>query len=91
MGTRPAITFPGFICSLLLCLSVIPAAHAMPDIQHWVTDNGVRVYFVPAPELPMVDVNITFAAGSVRDEDQPGLARMTNTLLDMGASSVCAA
>ena len=50
MGTRPAITLPAFICSLLLCLSAIPAAYAMPDIQHWVTDNGVRVYFVPAPE-----------------------------------------
>ena len=67
MGTRLATTLPRFIGSLLLlCLSAIPVAHAMPDIQHWVTDNGVRVYFVPAPELPMVDVNVTFAAGSVR-------------------------
>jgi zinc protease len=82
---------PGFISSLLLlCLSAIPAAHAMPDIQHWVTDNGVRVYFVPAPELPMIDVNVTFAAGSARDDGQPGLARMTNTLLDMGAAGLSA-
>jgi zinc protease len=91
MDTRIATTLPGFISSLLLlCLSAIPAAHAMPDIQHWVTDNGVRVYFVPAPELPMLDVNITFAAGSVRDDGQPGLARMTNTLLDMGAAGLSA-
>lgn len=91
MGTRLATTLPRFIGSLLLlCLSAIPVAHAMPDIQHWVTDNGVRVYFVPAPELPMVDVNVTFAAGSVRDDGQPGLARMTNTLLDMGAAGLSA-
>ena len=90
MNTRPAGMLPGFICRLLLCLSVVPAAHAMPDIQHWVTDNGVRVYFVPAPELPMIDVNVTFAAGSVRDDGQPGLALMTNTLLDMGAAGLTA-
>jgi len=90
MGTRATALLPGFIISLLLCLSSIPAAHAMPPIQHWVTDNGVRVYFVPAPELPMVDVNVTFAAGSVRDAGSPGLARLTNTLLDMGAAGLSA-
>ena len=75
---------------LLLSLSVVPAVHAMSPIQHWVTDNGVRVYFVPAPELPMVDVMVTFAAGSVRDGDHPGLASMTSTLLDMGAAGLTA-
>ena len=90
MNNRLVISLSGFISGLLLCLSAIPAAHAMPDIQHWVTDNGVRVYFVPAPELPMVDINVTFAAGSVRDDGQPGLARMTNTLLDMGAAGLSA-
>ena len=91
MDTRLATTLQGLIGSLLLlCLSAIPAAHAMPDIQHWVTANGVRVYFVPAPELPMVDINVTFAAGSVRDDGQPGLARMANTLLDMGAAGLSA-
>ena len=91
MDTRPAAMLPVCINSLLLlCLSAIPAVHAMPDIQHWVTDNGARVYFVPAPELPMLDVNVTFAAGSVRDDGQPGLARLTNTLLDMGAAGLTA-
>jgi zinc protease len=90
MGTRPVMLF-GFTGHLLLLyLVAIPTVCAMPDIQHWVTDNGVRVYFVPAPELPMVDVNVTFAAGSVRDDGQPGLASMTNTLLDMGAAGLSA-
>ena len=65
-------------------------ALAMPPIQHWQTANGVRVYFVPATELPMVDVRLVFAAGSARDAGQPGLARMTNLLLDKGAAGLSA-
>ena len=75
---------------LLLWLAAIPAVSAMPAIQHWVTDNGARVYFVPAPELPMVDINVTFAAGGVRDDGHAGLAHMTSTLLDMGAAGLSA-
>lgn len=91
MDTRVLARLYGFTGSfLLLCLSLVPPVQAMPAIQHWVTDNGVRVYFVPAPELPMVDINITFAAGSVRDADHPGLASMTSTLLDMGAAGLTA-
>ncbi|MGB5716425.1 MAG: pitrilysin family protein [Gammaproteobacteria bacterium] len=75
---------------LLSWLFVVPAASAMPAIQHWVTDNGVRVYFVAAPELPMVNINVTFAAGSARDDGHAGLANMTSTLLDMGAAGLSA-
>ena len=53
------------------------AVQAMPAIQHWQTENGARVYYVPAPELPIVDVRMVFSAGSARDAGQPGLARMT--------------
>ena len=45
---------------------------AAPKIQHWTTSNGARVYFVPAPELPIVDVQIVFDAGGARDGDKPG-------------------
>lgn len=58
------------------------------DIQHWVTDEGVRVYFVPAPELPMVDVNVTFDAGSARDSEIKGVAFMTNALLSEGTQDM---
>jgi zinc protease len=75
---------------LLTWLLPIAAAQAMPAIQHWVTENGARVYFVPAHELPMVDVNITFAAGSARDDGHPGLASLTSTLLDKGAAGLSA-
>lgn len=58
------------------------------DINHWVTDQGARVYFVQAPVLPMVDVDVTFDAGSARDADKPGLAFLTNTLLTEGAGEL---
>ncbi|HPF58671.1 MAG TPA: pitrilysin family protein [Candidatus Competibacteraceae bacterium] len=62
-------------------------AAAVPDIQHWRTANGVPVYFIPSRELPMVDVQVLFNAGSARDGDKPGLARLTNALLEEGAGN----
>lgn len=63
-------------------------AAAVPEIQHWQTDNGARVYFVPAPQLPMVDARIVFDAGAARDEAKPGLASLTNRMLSMGAGGM---
>jgi len=74
---------------LMLLLAAAPL-QAMQPIQHWLTANGARVYFVPAPELPMVNVNVTFAAGSARDAGHAGLAHLTSTLLDMGAAGLSA-
>lgn len=61
---------------------------ASPPIEHWQTANGVRVYFVAAPEIPMVDLRVTFDAGSVRDGEQGGVAVMTNALLAEGAGEL---
>lgn len=74
---------PRFIV-LLLALVALPL-QAAPQIQHWTTDNGLRVYYVQAPELPMTDLRLVFDAGSARDGAQPGLAQLTNGLLDSGA------
>ena len=71
------------VCCSAACLS--QAAVAGPDIQSWTTSNGARVLFVAAPDLPMVDVRVVFDAGSARDGDTPGLADMTNSLLNDGA------
>ena len=84
---RPLRTAAGMAACWLAGLA---AAQAMPAIQHWQTGNGARVYYVPAPELPMVDVRMVFSAGSARDAGQPGLARMTNHLLDQGAAGLSA-
>lgn len=55
------------------------------DIKEWKTKNGVRVLYVFAPELPMVDIDVVFDAGSVRNGNKPGLAKLTNGLLSHGA------
>lgn len=66
-----------------------PAA-ANPKIQTWTVANGARVYFVPSPELPMVDIRVVFDAGSARDGTQSGIAQLTNALLDQGAGDLSA-
>ena len=68
---------------VLLCIP--PLVAAVPAIEHWRTANGVPVYFIPTRELPMVDAQILFNAGSIRDGERPGLAMMTNALLEEGA------
>ncbi|HEY0719823.1 MAG TPA: pitrilysin family protein [Gammaproteobacteria bacterium] len=65
-------------------------ASATPDIQQWQTSNGARVYFVAAPQLPMVDIQVVFDAGSARDDGKSGLALLTNGLLAEGAGKLSA-
>jgi zinc protease len=70
---------------VVICLLLVSGlAQATPKIQHWLTTNGARVYYVHAPELPMVDVRVVFDAGSARDADKHGLAQLTSSLLDEG-------
>jgi len=90
-GMRMAGYRPIFMAGLLLAgLFCGASVRAMQPIQHWQTGNGARVYFVPAPELPIVDIGITFAAGSAHDDGQPGVAMMTSMLLDQGAAGLSA-
>jgi len=72
----------------LLWLLATGVADANPKIEHWVTSNGARVYYAASPELPMIDVRVVFDAGSARDGKQPGLAQLTNGLLDQGAGKL---
>ncbi len=58
---------------------------ASPEIQHWTTSNGARVYYVPSMDIPMLDVRVVFDAGSARDR-VPGTALMTNGMLSEGAA-----
>lgn len=66
---------------LALCgLLSLPAGASMPEIQHWTTANGARVYFVATSVLPVVDLSLVFDAGSARDGNKPGLAALTSSL-----------
>ncbi|MCI0668039.1 MAG: insulinase family protein [Methylococcaceae bacterium] len=72
-------------CSWLSCLLAAPCVQGGPEIQHWQTDKGTRVYFVEAKGLPLVDIQFVFDAGSARDAEKFGLAALTSGLLDKGA------
>ncbi len=76
-----------FILSVVLLTSGA-AIQAAPKIEHWQTKNGVAVYYVYTPEIPMVDLQVVFDAGSSRDGDLPGLATLTSGLLDQGAGGL---
>lgn len=62
-------------------------AQAGPKIQQWTAANGARVYYAPTEGLPMLDIRVTFDAGSARDGAQFGLSTLTVGLLDTGAGS----
>lgn len=75
-----------FRFGFLLCLGLLAqAAFAGPRIDHWVAPSGARVYFVENHDLPIIDVEVDFAAGSAYDPPgKQGLASLTHTLLDLG-------
>ncbi|KAF1012534.1 MAG: putative zinc protease [Pseudomonas fluorescens] len=54
------------------------------DVQTWNTAEGAKVLFVEAHELPMFDMRILFAAGSSQDGNTPGVALLTNAMLNEG-------
>ncbi len=76
------------LCFVLSFILFATGANATPKIQTWQTANGARVLFVPAPEIPMVDVQIVFDAGSARDGDKPGISTLTNGMLNEGAGAL---
>lgn len=77
-----------FVAVATLILGYCASALATPDIEQWQTQHGSQVVFVAAQELPMVDIRITFDAGSARDGDTPGLALLTNGLLAEGTGEL---
>jgi zinc protease len=63
-------------------------ARRVLDLQHWTTAEGARVYFMQATELPMLDLQLLFAAGASRDGELPGLATLVNGMLNEGAAGL---
>lgn len=65
------------------------SALAGVKIEHWVSPSGARVYFVESRGLPILDVQVDFAAGSMFDpEGKSGLAALTRATLDNGAGKL---
>jgi len=81
--------------SLLILLAVYAPTsfalyHPKVDIKQWKTSEGVAVYFVNRPQIPMVDLQVVFAAGSAYDGDQWGLASLTGSLIGEGTAKYSA-
>ena len=73
--------------AVLLCAAT--GAFATPQIQHWQAPSGARVYFVEDHGLPMLDVAVTFPAGSGFDvAGKVGVASLTSGMLDRGAQGL---
>jgi zinc protease len=73
----------------LSSLIIASEALATPKIQHWQAPSGAQVYFVEDHDLPMLDVAVTFRAGSGLDEDgKLGVAKFTNGMLDSGVEGL---
>ncbi len=79
------LVMAGTALAVLFTANIVTAA---PKIETWTTANGARVYFVPAPELPIVDVRIVFDAGSAKDGGKDGVAQLTSSLLGEGAGEL---
>ncbi len=73
---------------LFFVLSISSTVYALPEINAWTTDNGIKVLHVNSPELPMVDIALTFDAGSARDNELAGLSAMMHGLLDKGTGKL---
>ena len=76
----------GFTVLVIYSLPVL--TYALPNIQEWHTENGLRVLLVEAHELPMVQMSIAFDAASSRDPaGKAGLASIVSSMLSQGAGS----
>ena len=84
-----AMRFSAITAFFLIGWSVFGPVQARDlGITQWVTPYGVKVLFLPAKEIPMVDLNIDVDAGSRWDPaQQAGLAAMTQGLLSKGIAS----
>jgi zinc protease len=78
-----------FLWVVLLSVMLNSIAQAKPVIERWTTQTGVPVYFVHRPELPIVDIDLLFRAGSAYGS-HPDVAALTAMLLDQGTSSLTA-
>lgn len=71
------------ITAVVLNLPQLAAANSFKT-EKWQTTNGARVVFYQAMEVPMLDINIAFAAGSAYDGKLFGLSALTKSLMDQG-------
>ena len=60
------------------------------EISEYETSNGIKVLYSKSENIPMIDIKITFDAGSNRDGNLKGLSMLTHNLLDEGTTKLSA-
>lgn len=86
--TTPASSPPSQLTQLFQQAADWPSAAFQIAAQQWTQPSGSSIYFMPAPDLPMLDLRLIFNAGSARDDKYPGLANLTAALLDQGTRTL---
>ncbi len=75
------------LIAILIFFSNLASANL--NIQHWESNNEARIYFIENHDLPIVDINVDFRAGSVKDTKQKsGLASLTNHMIVLGSGGI---
>ena len=79
-----------FIRSLILFFVVFAfPVNAAVNIDSWITDKGARVLFVKNHDLPIIDVEVSFKAGSAYDRlESAGTASLTNHMMLLGSDNL---
>lgn len=72
------------VCGLFIILVPHLSEAQHFKLKKWVTSNGARVIFYQTMEVPIVEFNIAFAAGSAYDGNKFGLSELTADLLNQG-------
>lgn len=60
---------------------------SFPDHEERTLSNGLKVFFVQSDREPMITFRMVVKAGSARDDDKSGLARILATMLSRGTET----
>lgn len=88
MPVKHFFYFFTFLTIFIISTTQAGASVVKLKIEHWLTKNGVPVYFVPKNEIPIIDIGVLFHAGSAQDGNSPGIAQFTAQMLDQGTENL---
>ncbi|MSQ80879.1 MAG: insulinase family protein [Candidatus Methylopumilus sp.] len=81
--------FIKFIQFIFLFICLQQNSLAVLKIDTWETQDGSKVLFVENHDLPILDINVNFFAGSAQDPlTKEGLAELTHHLMNLGAAGI---
>jgi len=65
-----------------------PVTFSVPEVERVVLENGIVVYLLPDPELPLVTVSALIRTGSIYEPaDRVGLAGLTGAVMRTGGTA----